>query len=72
MKTSRSTFDPAYLLWEAQFTTFEAGCLERLSEFLRAHFDDLLDRFYQLGHESLQDFPAWAFERYLHHTERTE
>lgn len=70
MKTFRSTFDPAYLQWQAQFATFEAGCFEGLCEFVRVHFDDLLDRFYRLGHESLQDFPAWAFERYLRHLER--
>ena len=35
------------------------------------HFDDLLDRYYWEGHESLNDFPAWAFERYLQEAERT-
>jgi hypothetical protein len=70
MKISRSTFDPAYLQWYAQFAAFEAGCFERLCEFVRVHFDDLLDRFYRLGHESLKDFPAWAFERYLREVER--
>ena len=71
MKTHRSTFDPAYLQWHAQFTDFETGCFEKLSEFVRLHFDDLLDRFYRLGHESLKEFPAWAFERYLRHIEHT-
>ena len=70
MKTFGSTFDPAYLQWHTHFTTFEAGCFERLCDFVRMHFDDLLDRFYRLGHESLQDFPAWALERYLDHIER--
>ena len=70
MKTFGYTFDPAYLQWHTHFTTFEAGCFERLCDFVRMHFDDLLDRFYRLGHESLQDFPAWAFERYLDHIER--
>ena len=70
MKTYRSTCDPAYLQWQAQFAAFEAGCFEGLSEFVRARFDDLLDRFDELGHESLGDFPAWAFERYLKHLER--
>jgi len=34
-------------------------------EFVRVHFDDLLDRYYWEGHGSLNAFPAWAFERYL-------
>jgi hypothetical protein len=40
-------------------------CLEALCEFVRVHFDKLLDRYYLEGHDSLNEFPAWAFERYL-------
>jgi len=25
----------------------------------------LIDGYYREGHEALNDFPAWAFERYL-------
>jgi hypothetical protein len=31
----------------------------------------LLDHYYGEGHESLNDFPAWAFERYLREAKRT-
>jgi hypothetical protein len=27
--------------------------------------EDLIERFHGEGHHSLNDFPAWAFERYL-------
>jgi hypothetical protein len=32
---------------------------------VRVHFDNLIDRYYREGHESLNDFPTWAFERDL-------
>jgi hypothetical protein len=70
MKPPRSSLDPAYLRWRSKFAPFEASCFEALCEFVRAHFDDLLDRFYCAGHESLLEFPAWAFERYLREAER--
>ena len=35
------------------------------------HFDDLLDRYYREGHESLNAFSTWAFERYLREIEGT-
>jgi hypothetical protein len=50
---------------EGEIRTFEAGCFEALCEFVRVHFDKLLDRYYLEGHDSLNEFPAWAFERYL-------
>jgi hypothetical protein len=70
MKSHRSSFDPAYIRWRAEFAPFEARCFEALCEFVRVHFEDLLDRFYLEGHESLNEFPAWAFERYLREVER--
>jgi len=71
MKPHRSSFDPAYIRWRAEFAAFEARCFEVLCAFVRVHFDDLLDRYYCEGHEALNDFPAWAFERYLWKVERT-
>ena len=58
-------FDSSYGLWRAEFALFEAECLGIVSEFVRVNFDALLDRYYCEGHRSLNDFPAWAFERYL-------
>jgi hypothetical protein len=29
------------------------------------NFDDSLDRYYWEGHQTLNDFPSWAFELYL-------
>jgi hypothetical protein len=29
------------------------------------NFDNLIDRYYREGQEALNEFPAWAFERYL-------
>jgi hypothetical protein len=72
MKPNRSPFDQAYIRWREIFTPFEASCFEALSEFVRVHFDDLLDRYYWEGHESLNDFPAWAFERYIRDVESEE
>lgn len=71
MKESRqivrgsSSFDTAYIRWQAEFATFEARWFDSLCNWVRVHFDNLLDRYYQEGHEALNDFPAWAFERYL-------
>jgi hypothetical protein len=58
-------FDFSYGLWRAEFALFEAECLGIVSEFVRVNFDTLMDRYYCEGHESLNNFPAWAFERYL-------
>ena len=58
-------FDSSYGLWRAEFALFEAECLGIVSEFVRVNLDSLLDRYYCEGHESLNNFPAWAFERYL-------
>lgn len=71
MKRDGSRFDPAYIPWRAGFVLFEARCFGALCKFVRMHFDDLLDHYYWEGHESLSDFPAWAFERYLSACERT-
>jgi hypothetical protein len=59
------SFDTAYIRWRAESAPFEANCFDALCEFVRLHFDDLIDRYYREGHEALNDFPAWAFERYL-------
>lgn len=69
MKPNRSFFDQAYIRWRQRFAPFEARCFEALCEFVRVHFDHLLDRYYWEGHESLKDFPAWAFERYIRNGE---
>jgi hypothetical protein len=71
MKPHRSCCDPTYIRWHAEFALFESRCFEALGEFVRVHFDDLLDRYYWEGHESMDDFLVWAFERYLRETERT-
>jgi hypothetical protein len=71
MKPHRSAFDPAYSRWRTEFVPFEAKCFGALCEFVRVHFDNLLDHYYWEGHESLNDFPAWAFERYLRAAERS-
>jgi hypothetical protein len=70
MKPKLSSFDQAYLRWRGKFASFEATCFAALCEFVRVHFDDLLNHFYLEGHESLQDFPAWAFERYMQEVDR--
>ena len=57
--------DAAYIRWRTEFAPFEANCFGTLCEFVRVHFDDLIDGYYREGHEALNDFPAWAFERYL-------
>jgi hypothetical protein len=69
MKPYRSSLDPAYLRWREEFAPFEARCLEALCEFVRAHFEDLLDRYYRGGNPSLNEFPSWAFELYLREIE---
>jgi hypothetical protein len=71
MKPQRSYFDPVYSQWRAEFVLFEARCFRALCDFVRVRFDDLLDDYYEEGHESLNDFPAWAFERYLCEAEWT-
>ena len=65
MKPHRSSFDPAYVRCRARFAAFESRCFKALCEFVRADLDNLLDRYYSEGHESMDDFPAWTFERYL-------
>jgi hypothetical protein len=72
MKSNHSRFDQAYIRWRGRFAPFEARCFEALCEFDRVHVDDLLDRYYWEGHESLKDFPAWAFERYIRDIEHEE
>lgn len=59
------SFDAAYVLWRTEFARFEGNCFDALCDFVRVHFDNLIDRYYGEGHEALNDFPAWAFERYL-------
>ena len=71
MKPHRSSFDPTYIQWRAEFAAFRGEVLRgALRVCSRAHFDNLLDGYYWEGHESLNEFPAWAFERYLRETER--
>ena len=65
MKSHRSSLDPSYIRWRLEFERYEGRCFEALAEFVRLHFDDLLDEYYCEGHESLNAFPGWAFERYL-------
>ena len=65
MRAHRLSLDPAYIRWRAEFAPFEARCFVAVCEFVRVHFDDLLDRYYWEGHGSLNAFPTWAFERYL-------
>ena len=59
------SFDSSYLRWRAEFAPFEAECFGIVCEFVCVNFDTLLDRYYRDGHRSLNDFLAWAFERYL-------
>jgi hypothetical protein len=70
VKPHRSSCDPAYVRWRGDFAPFEARCFEALREYVRVHFDNLLDRYYCEGHQALNDFPAWAFESYLRKAER--
>ena len=65
MSRNLLSLDSVYIRWRAEFAPFEANCFDALCEFVRVHFDDLIDGYYQEGHEALNDFPAWAFERYL-------
>jgi len=65
MARSLLSFDAAYLRRRAKLAPVEANCFDALCEFVRVNFDDLIDRYYREGHEALNDFPAWAFERYL-------
>ena len=59
------SLDSAYIRWRTEFAPFEANCFDAVGDFVRVHFDDLIDGYYLEGHEALNDFPAWAFERYL-------
>jgi hypothetical protein len=45
--------------------TFEVNCFDQLCEFVRLHFEDLIDRYYRDAHQASHEFPEWAFERYL-------
>jgi hypothetical protein len=65
MAGSLLQFDTTYIRWRVEFASFEAHCFDALCEFVRPRFDNLIDRYYGEGHETLNDFPAWAFERYL-------
>jgi hypothetical protein len=71
MKAQRLTLNPAYSRWRLEFEAFEVRCFAVLCQFVRLHFDDLLDEYYGEGHESLSAFPGWAFERYLQDLEGT-
>jgi hypothetical protein len=71
MKLNNSSYDPTYIRWRTKFAAFESRCFKALCEFVRGDLDNLLDRYDSEGHESMDDFPAWAFERYLRETERT-
>lgn len=66
-EVSRSVrcFDIGYIRWRADFAPLETNCFDQLCEFVRMNFDDLLDRYYWEGHQTLNEFPAWAFERYV-------
>ena len=65
MASKPRPFDSTYLRWRAEFAPFETGCMEAVADFVYAHLDDLLERYYCEGHESLKKFAGWAFERYL-------
>lgn len=65
MARSFVVFDTAYIRWRAEFARFEPNCFDAVCDFVRAHFDNLIDRFYGEGYEALKEFPAWAFERYV-------
>ena len=65
MSRNLLSLDSAYIRWRAEFAPFEANCFDALCEFVRVHFDHLIDGYYREGHEALNDFPAWAFEQYL-------
>lgn len=71
MKPNHSSYDSTYIRWRAKFMAFESRCFKALCEFVRADLDNLLDHYYLEGHESMDDFPAWTFERYLSESERT-
>jgi hypothetical protein len=58
-------FDIGYVRWRAGFAPFEANCFDAMCEFVRLRFDELIDSYYREGHEALNEFPEWAFERYL-------
>jgi hypothetical protein len=60
--------DPAYERWRREFSPFEASCFKGVCEYVDVNFDGLLDGYYYEGHEALNDFPGWVFERYLRWT----
>jgi hypothetical protein len=57
--------DTAYVRWRKEFAPFEASCFNGVCEFFRVNFESLLDRYYCEGHDALNDFPGWVFERYM-------
>jgi len=57
--------DPTYHRWQTEFARFEANFFDALCAFVRVHFDNLINRYYREGHDSLIAFPSWAFERHL-------
>lgn len=57
--------DPTCSRWQTEFAPSEANCFDALCEFVRVHFDNLIDHYFQEGRDSLIDFPSRAFERYL-------
>ena len=57
--------DPTYRRWQTEFAPLEANLFDALCGFVRVHFDNSINHYYQEGHESLIDFRSWAFERYL-------
>lgn len=71
MKSQPLTLDPAYLRWRLEFDSFEVTCFGEFCDYVRLRFDELLDDYYCDGHESLNAFPSWAFERYLEYVQGT-
>ena len=57
--------DPTYRRWQTEFAPLEANFFDALCGFVRVHFDNSINHYYQEGHESLIDFRSWSFERYL-------
>jgi hypothetical protein len=43
MARSLLSFDAAYLRWRAEFAPFESNCFDALCEFVRTHFDNLIE-----------------------------
>ena len=57
--------DPTYRRWQTEFAPLEANLFDALCGFVRVHFDNSINHYYQEGHESLNDFLSWAYQRYL-------